>query len=83
MERTVDSTTDLEIPLVVEAEDDNPMKSHIVCGTCYPEYPPIMGTPSICGEKILGVAPQPGDKRCKKCTEEKVKHAILHVIGKR
>jgi hypothetical protein len=71
------------VETVPVAADNAPLTSHIICGTCYPEPPP-MGTPSLCGERVLGTRPQPGKPKCEKCPKLKWEHYCkYHSFGGR
>lgn len=67
VEQGIETTT-------VPAQSDQRMCSHIVCAACYPEDPTPMGTPAICGEKVLGIPATGSSNRCPKCETGREKH---------
>lgn len=67
----------------VRQQSDGPMLAHIICGICCPEDEVEMGTPAICGEKVLGIKPRPPYTRCDKCVKGKFAHHLAHRIGGR
>lgn len=72
------------IETVLAATDNERMKSHIICGTCYPDGNPPMGTPSLCGEKVLGTKPPPGALKCEECPKCRFEHYFkYHALGGR
>jgi hypothetical protein len=56
------------------------MRSHVVCGTCWPGKVP-MGTPALCGVKLLGVTPPKDAPKCDECKELMHQHALKHMMG--
>ena len=72
-------STDVET--VPAAVDNVPMRAHIVCGVCWPEDIP-MGTPALCGERVLGKRrPTFSDAPCEACEEGKHRHSLRHRLG--
>jgi len=60
---------------VEAAQDNEPMKSHIVCPVCHGPTPPYpLGTQAICGTRVLGIAARPDADRCPKCDDSNVRH---------
>jgi hypothetical protein len=74
--------TDTAVESIPAATDNERMKAHFVCGLCYPEEVP-MGTPSLCGERVLGRRPPPGYVACQACHARKHAHALRHMMGGR
>lgn len=63
--------------------DNTPMHAHIVCGACHPEATGDacpMGTPAICGEKVLGFKGRNAD--CPKCIRLRSAHRMFHMGGR-
>lgn len=72
---------DLEVEEKVQpSQDQGPLTSHLICGTCHPEV--VMGTPAICGERVLGIPPRKDGVKCQKCKDVSLKHALMHVLGR-
>lgn len=70
-------------PVTVPAQADQGMLAHIMCGICYPEDEVEMGTPAVCGEKVLGIKPRPPYTRCPKCVTARWAHHLTHRMGAR
>ncbi|GAA2107970.1 hypothetical protein [Streptomyces synnematoformans] len=51
------------------ADRDEPARTHLVCPWCHPAVPPPLGTPAVCGEKVLGVVPDERAVACGTCQE--------------
>lgn len=71
--------TQASIETVPAAADNKDKRSHIVCHACYPPSPPELGTPSLCGERVLGI--RPTGPLCETCVQEKPRHIFRHRYG--
>lgn len=72
------------VETVPVAADNAPMVSHVICGACWPDHRPPMGTPALCGEKVLGIPPKPGNPKCEECPKHRHAHYLkVHAFGGR
>jgi hypothetical protein len=66
-----------EAPVVVLADQDEPMMVHIVCRICCPRNE--IGIEAHCGEKLLGIEPEDDDKVCDEC--ERIRSLAIEIHG--
>lgn len=60
------------------------MKWHRVCGLCHPEAMGtdcVLGTPAVCGEKVLGLPARMDSPGCEKCKAVWARHAMNHIYN--
>lgn len=73
------------VETVPVAADNEHMKSHVMCGTCWPDPSKVpMGTESLCGERVLGMKPKPDTPKCEECPKHRYSHYLkVHAFGGR
>lgn len=76
-------STEAGIETVPVSSDNSPMKAHIVCGACHPvneRGEAEMGTPAICGERVLGHKSRSAN--CPVCLRVAPAHRMMHMGGR-
>lgn len=66
------------------AKDNRPMKWHRVCPSCHPETTNEhceMGTPAVCGEKVLGIPATKTGAECETCKTKWPRHVMNHMYN--
>lgn len=66
------------------AVDNKPMKYHRVCPSCYPKTTDEhceMGTPAVCGEKVLGIPATHTGAECGECKVRWARHVMNHMYN--
>lgn len=70
---------------VKAAQDNEGMKSHVICPLCHPgDFPYPIGTQAICGERVLGIPAKLNSDKCSKCQDYHVRHkhfVRMHING--